>query len=93
MHKFDDVPGDYVRIAVGGSSSDGLADLSGWADYAAQGTLEVGPAEHPGTGPDDRMLLYFTSGTTSRPKLVEHTQSSYPGRAPVDDVLARAASR
>jgi acetyl-CoA synthetase len=24
------------------------------------------------------MLLYFTSGTTSRPKLVEHTQASYP---------------
>jgi acetyl-CoA synthetase len=24
------------------------------------------------------MLIYFTSGTTSRPKLVEHTHSSYP---------------
>jgi acetyl-CoA synthetase len=24
------------------------------------------------------VLLYFTSGTTSRPKLVEHTQVSYP---------------
>ena len=24
------------------------------------------------------MLLYFTSGTTSKPKLVEHTQQSYP---------------
>jgi acetyl-CoA synthetase len=40
--------------------------------------LEVPPAEHPGTGPSDRLLLYFTSGTTSRPKLVEHTQVSYP---------------
>ena len=28
--------------------------------------------------PTDRLLLYFTSGTTSRPKLVEHTQVSYP---------------
>jgi acetyl-CoA synthetase len=26
----------------------------------------------------DPLLLYFTSGTTSRPKLVEHTQVSYP---------------
>ncbi|TQM57490.1 AMP-binding protein [Humibacillus xanthopallidus] len=79
VHKFDDVPGDYVRIAVGGSSADGAPnDTSGWADYAAYRSLEVGPAEHPGTGPDDRMLLYFTSGTTSRPKLVEHTQASYP---------------
>src|SRR5213078_3590308 len=24
------------------------------------------------------MLLYFTSGTTSRPKLVEHSHQSYP---------------
>ena len=82
VHKFDDVPGDYVRVAVGGSGADGAgtsgADTSGWADYAASRRLEVGPAEHPGTGPDDRMLLYFTSGTTSRPKLVEHTQASYP---------------
>ncbi|GAA2149025.1 acetyl-CoA synthetase [Humibacillus xanthopallidus] len=79
VHKFDDVPGDYVRIAVGGSSTGGAAtDTSGWADYAAHRSLEVGPTEHPGTGPDDRMLLYFTSGTTSRPKLVEHTQASYP---------------
>ena len=79
VHKFDDVPGDYVRIAVGGSRADGApSDTSGWADYTTAASLEVGPAEHPGTAPDDRMLLYFTSGTTSRPKLVEHTQASYP---------------
>lgn len=24
------------------------------------------------------MLLYFTSGTTSKPKLVEHTHRTYP---------------
>ncbi len=40
--------------------------------------LEVPPHPHPGTAPTDRLLLYFTSGTTSRPKLVEHTQVSYP---------------
>ncbi len=33
---------------------------------------------HPGTLPGDPLLFYFTSGTTSRPKLVEHTQVSYP---------------
>ncbi len=33
---------------------------------------------HPGTASTDPLLLYFTSGTTSRPKLVEHTQVSYP---------------
>src|SRR4029434_2848261 len=30
------------------------------------------------TGPDDPMLLYFTSGTTAKPKLVRHSQRSYP---------------
>jgi acetyl-CoA synthetase len=30
------------------------------------------------TGADDPMLLYFTSGTTAKPKLVRHSQRSYP---------------
>ena len=30
------------------------------------------------TGADDPMLLYFTSGTTARPKLVLHSHQSYP---------------
>ena len=38
------------------------------------------------------MLLYFTSGTTAKPKLVRHSQRSYPVGASVDDVLARACS-
>ena len=36
-----------------------------------------GPSRRSPT-PADPLLLYFTSGTTSRPKLVEHTQTSYP---------------
>lgn len=42
-------------------------------------------AEFPGTftpddptRADDPMLLYFTSGTTAKPKLVRHSQRSYP---------------
>ncbi|MGY1712186.1 AMP-binding protein [Geodermatophilus sp. SYSU D00758] len=68
--KFADVPGDYDRISVG--------PVEGWADLHEGYALEAGPAPHPGTAPDDPLLLYFTSGTTSRPKLVEHTQVSYP---------------
>lgn len=68
--KFDEVPGDYARICVG--AVDGWDDLSGAADE------DDSPLPHPGTAPDDRLLLYFTSGTTSKPKLVEHTQISYP---------------
>src|SRR3954468_10224022 len=68
--KFDAVPGDYTRISVG--------PAEGWADLHDAASLDVGPAAHPGTAPGDPLLLYFTSGTTSRPKLVEHTQASYP---------------
>jgi acetyl-CoA synthetase len=68
--KFDEVPGDYTRLSVGGAE--------GWTDLRAAADREHVPVEHPGTAPDDPLLLYFTSGTTSRPKLVEHTQVSYP---------------
>ncbi len=65
---------DYTRVAVprGGQVP------SGWEDLHAAYRREGMPCEHPGTRPADRLLLYFTSGTTSKPKLVEHTQVSYP---------------
>ncbi len=68
--KFDDVAGDYGRISVG--------TAPGWQDLEEAYTLPVAPLEHPESGSHDPLLLYFTSGTTSRPKLVEHTQTSYP---------------
>ncbi|WP_326627241.1 AMP-binding protein [Nonomuraea fuscirosea] len=67
---FDDVPGGYTRISVGAAL--------GWSDLRAAAELAHTSVAHPGTAPDDPLLLYFTSGTTSRPKLVEHTQVSYP---------------
>ena len=72
--KFDEVRGDYTRISVGPVTT----GSGGWADLRAAYDLGTVTVEHPGTAPDDRLLLYFTSGTTSRPKLVEHTQVSYP---------------
>jgi acetyl-CoA synthetase len=68
--KFDQVPGNYRRICVG--------PQEGWADLHDAYQLPRDHIEHPGTTTNDRLLLYFTSGTTSRPKLVEHTQVSYP---------------
>ena len=69
--KFADVPGGYTRIRVG----DGPGD---WADLSGAYAEASRPVEHPGSAPEDPLLLYFTSGTTTRPKLVEHTQVSYP---------------
>ncbi|MYW15628.1 AMP-binding protein [Streptomyces sp. SID2955] len=70
--KFDDVPGAYTRISVGGLPEEGWEPYED--GYAA-------PADFVPDGPtlaDDPLMLYFTSGTTARPKLVEHTHTSYP---------------
>ncbi|MXS74384.1 AMP-dependent synthetase [Microbacterium sp. CSI-V] len=69
--KFDDLPEGLGRIIVGGTHP-------GWVSYDDAFAQDAEPARHPGTTADDRLLLYFTSGTTSKPKLVEHTHASYP---------------
>ena len=71
VDKFAEVPGSYTRIVVGG-------DAPGWTSYA--GSRSASPSFTP-TAPTqatDPLLLYFTSGTTSKPKLVMHTHQSYP---------------
>jgi acetyl-CoA synthetase len=69
--KFADVPGDYTRIAVGDPVEGWLA----YADAYGAGATFTPDGETPA---DDPLLLYFTSGTTALPKLVEHTHASYP---------------
>src|SRR3954470_1891454 len=62
-----------VRIVVGASSQH-----DGWLPFEkASDASEVFAADGP-TNADDPMLLYFTSGTTAKPKLVLHSQRSYP---------------
>ena len=69
--KFAEVPGDWTRIAVG-------EPVEGWLRYDdSREHLETFEPE-VGTKADETLLLYFTSGTTARPKLVEHTHTSYP---------------
>ncbi|MGI5366486.1 AMP-dependent synthetase [Streptomyces sp. A244] len=72
--KFAEVPGDYTRIAAdaAGAVPDGWLPLDD-AYGASVGFTPDGP-----TRADDPLMLYFTSGTTARPKLVEHTHTSYP---------------
>jgi len=69
--KFTEVAGSYTRIAVG-------AAVPGWIPFAQADTA---PAEYRPDGPtqaNDPLLLYFTSGTTAKPKMVLHTHRSYP---------------
>src|SRR5580700_9264034 len=71
LGKFGEVPGDWTRVVV-----DGSAD--GWHSYA-DAFLESASFIPGGvTRAGDPLLLYFTSGTTAQPKLVAHTQVSYP---------------
>jgi acetyl-CoA synthetase len=74
-HKFADVPGDYTRIAVGGSVG---GPSAGWLDYADSASASMAFAPEGVTRATDPLLLYFTSGTTARPKLVLHSHQSYP---------------
>ncbi|PPJ02002.1 AMP-dependent synthetase [Nocardia nova] len=69
--KFDEVPGDYRRIAVGGP-------VEGWHDYAEAAEVESAGPFPAVTQVGDELLVYFTSGTTSKPKMVQHNQTSYP---------------
>src|SRR5580658_8761156 len=69
--KFADIPGDYTRIVAGGTAP-------GWHDYSEAADAPARFAPDGETRATDPLLLYFTSGTTAKPKLVLHSHQSYP---------------
>ena len=75
--KFADVAGDYRLIEIGAGAANPTVPDSAlqYADAAAAGVDFTPDAP---TLADETLLLYFTSGTTSKAKLVEHTHTSYP---------------
>ncbi|TFD53944.1 AMP-dependent synthetase [Cryobacterium frigoriphilum] len=77
-HKFADIAGNYTRISVGQAAAASAAvPADGWLDYAA--SAAVSPTDLGVTvASEDPSLIYFTSGTTSKPKMVLHSQTSYP---------------
>jgi acetyl-CoA synthetase len=70
-HKFEAMAGSYTRIAVGGAPA-------GWHDYADSDNVASVFVPEGETRATDPLLLYFTSGTTAKPKLALHTHQSYP---------------
>ena len=69
--KFAPLAGHFTRIAVGG-------DAPGWHNFDDSRQAPTGFTADGVTQATDPLLLYFTSGTTSKPKLVLHTHQSYP---------------
>jgi acetyl-CoA synthetase len=69
--KFAMLAGDYGRIALGGAPAGWLA-----LEDAQKASTQFVPEGV--TRATDPILLYFTSGTTSKPKLVLHSHQSYP---------------
>jgi acetyl-CoA synthetase len=69
--KVDALGGDFTRIAVG-------EPTPGWLDFAQSRHFPEAFAPDGPTRATDPLFLYFTSGTTAKPKLVLHTHQSYP---------------
>ena len=69
--RVDAVSGDFVKIIVGDPRD-------GWRPYGENATASEDFTPEGVTRASDPLLIYFTSGTTALPKMVEHTHASYP---------------
>ena len=78
--------GGCTRIAIGGK-------VSGWHEYEQGYSSPAAFQPDRETTASDPLQLYFTSGTTAKPKLVMHTQTSYPVGHLAKHVLDRHKAR
>lgn len=69
--KFTPIKHSFTRIAVG-------APVGGWSNFDDSHQAPADFQPDGATRAADPLLLYFTSGTTSKPKLVLHSHQSYP---------------
>ncbi len=69
--KFAALAGEYTRICAGG-------ECPGWHSLADADSRSAIFVPEGVTRANDPLLLYFTSGTTAKPKLVHHSHQSYP---------------
>jgi len=72
--KFDSLKTAGVRQIVVNASK----PHDGWLAFETSADFPETITPDGSTKADDPMLLYFTSGTTAKPKLVRHSQRSYP---------------
>ncbi len=73
--KFAAIEGGYTRIAVTNAEGGGA---EGWQRFEDAYAADAAFTPDGETLATDPLLLYFTSGTTSKPKLVLHSHQSYP---------------
>jgi acetyl-CoA synthetase len=69
--RFAGLAGCPIRVCVG-------AAARGWIEFDRSREHDDAFVADEPTPADALQLLYFTSGTTATPKLVAHTQTSYP---------------
>ncbi|HLY18110.1 MAG TPA: AMP-binding protein [Bryobacteraceae bacterium] len=69
--KFAALERDYTRVCVGGP-------VMGWHSFEDAARQSGSFTPDGVTRASDPLLLYFTSGTTAKPKLVLHSHQSYP---------------
>jgi acetyl-CoA synthetase len=76
LDKFDGLATDLTRVCV---RLDAAAEVGpGWIDHARAWEYPRCFIPEGETRASDPALLYFTSGTTSKPKMVLHSHQSYP---------------
>lgn len=69
--RFNITASGIVKLVVDGAAL-------GWSDFAEATQESIDFAPEGPTHVTDPLLLYFTSGTTAKPKLVLHSHQSYP---------------
>lgn len=69
--KFEGLRGSFTRITTGPANAD-------WRSLEEAAAEPSAFTPEAATRAGDPLLLYFTSGTTAQPKLVQHSHASYP---------------
>jgi len=78
--KFAELPTELLErmTLIHTAIAPGEPSVSGWIDFALSELESNELSTLPTTLASDPLLEYFTSGTTAKAKLVQHTQASYP---------------